>query len=160
MSTPNNFATFLRVSSGNWAGPINSTPSLLTWAKKFIGSMQAWDKKGAWYSRVITLAAVLKTASTSPSLRKGFTSVLSSNCFIKRSWSVVLSTAPSGSYSTFSTFRALVTCHVDLPNTATLSLKMTTSTMPGMALAAATSTDFILVPNGGRSIMANNIPSR
>ena len=44
---------------------------------------------------------------------------------------------------------------------ATLFLKVTTSIIPGIALAAAASTDLILVPKaGGRCIIAITIPSR
>ena len=76
-------------------------------------------------------------------------------------WSVVLSIFPSFSYSTFNAFFAFITSHVDLPTTATLFLKVTTSIIPGIALAAASFTDLIFVPKaGGRCSIAITIPSR
>ena len=76
-------------------------------------------------------------------------------------WSEVLSgIPPSFSYSMTNNFLALLTSQVDLPTTATLFLKTTTSTIPGIALAAAESTDFILVPKAlGRCIIAYSMPS-
>jgi hypothetical protein len=87
--------------------------------KKFMGSSGLWGRNGHWYSLFTTLAAFLKAASTSPSLRRTSAVGLSSNSPKILLWSAVLSSSLF-SYSIFKASLAFFTCQVDLPTTATL----------------------------------------
>ena len=137
------------IAPGACNGPTSKAFSSVTWAKKFIGSMQLCARKGAVYVRSIIFAAFLNAVSGSPSFLNcwaGFAaySCICCNCllvlssvpgtvtsfFLPPHPNLVSFFSPSGSQVTFNFFRAFITSHVVLPTTTSKSLKDLVSKIP------------------------------